>query len=63
MKYLPNDIKLTSINRELLLSVSFLLISRFYIMLKKRNIYLYIIYIKRYPMKGVLGDIVNMKWI
>lgn len=61
MKYLPNDIKLTSINRELLLSVSFLLISRFYIMLKKRNIYLYIIYIKRYPMKGVLGDIVNMK--
>lgn len=61
MKYLPNDIKLTSINRELLLSVSFLLISRFYIMLKKRNIYLYIIYIKQYPMKGVLGDIVNMK--
>ena len=61
MKYLPNDIKLTSINRELLLSVSILLISRFYIMLKKKNILSCTIYLRQYLMSEVLGDLVSMK--
>lgn len=38
MKYLPDDIKIISIKRELLLSVSLLLMCRYYIMLNVKNI-------------------------
>ena len=38
MKYLPDDIKTTSIKRELLLSVSIFIMFRFYIMLNVKNI-------------------------
>ena len=56
LSYLPDDIKPISINRELLLSVSNIIIFRYFTMRIGTSIFSSIIYIKESIMKEAMGN-------